>query len=317
MFRLIAGFLCTLLLACQTSVAAWAAWPNDGPITLIVSSSLDSASDRAARVLAQHLQEVLQQTVNVRNIPGGSGKFGYSAIATAPPDGYTVGILNSPRYLSFLHDPDTRYTYESFKELACLTSDPGVMLVRNDSPFQTVADVVAYVRANPGVLPYATSGTGSEDHIAAYMFGAALNLDMVHVPYRSSTAAREALVHGKVPLLFSSAAEVQRAVRDNSLRCLGQFADDRSPVLPGVPTLREQGYELVMYSVRGLVMPVDGDPAIEEAWVQVLSKVAADPVFQIAFQDAGLSLSYFGPEGFCAKLVLAKSEFERASSVLP
>lgn len=317
MLKPILRMLCALLLAVQSAGVAWSAWPLDAPITLIVPFSMDSSSDKVARLLGKYLEEQLKQTVTIHNIPGGGGKFGFSTLAAAEPDGYTVGILSAPRYLGFTLSPDTRYSFDSFKEIGGLTSDPSVALVRNDSPFKTLADVVAYARANPGVLRYATSGVGSEDHIAAHMFAATLDLHMVHEPYRSSTEAREALLHGRVPLLFSNAAESQHPVRDETLRCLAQFADDRSPVLPNTPTSREQGYEVVMSSVRGLVMPVGAKPEIETAWVDVLAKVAADPVFQLEMQNMGLSLSYFGPEGFCAKLVLAKSEFEQACYRFP
>lgn len=320
MLRQLLRALCAVLLllvAGHWAGTAWATWPQDGPITVIVPFSLGSPSDRATRVLAQHLQERLKQTVTVRNNPGGGGKFAFSALAAAKPDGYTVGLLNAPRYLSFLLLSGTQYSFESFTELACLSIDPSVILVRNDSPFKSLHDVVAYASANPGVLHYATAGVGTEDHIAAYKFATALDLKMVHNSYRSSTEAREAVLRGKAPLLFSNASESQRVVRDETLRCLGQFADDRSPMLPQIPTALELGFEVVMYSVRGIVMPVGGLAEIEDAWVAILASVAADPEFQVQVQDIGSVVNYLGPQGFCARLVLAKAEFEQACSSFP
>lgn len=317
MNRLIVGILCAALLAGPLVRAAWAVWPQDRPITLIVPFPVESSSDKVARLLADHLQQKLKQTVVVRNIPGGGGKFGFAALAQSEPDGYTVGMLSSPRYLSFLLEPNAGYSFESFEELAGLTSDASVLLVREDSPFQTVRDVIGFARIYPGALRYATSGVGTEEHLAANMLASELNLHMVHEPFSSTAQAVEALLQKRVPLLFCNASETRKSLEELGLRSLGQFADERSRTMPLVPTLREMGYEMVMTSVRGVVMPAGGDPAVVQKWVKTLGEVGRTPEFFLAFQELGLTLQYHGPNGFCAKLVLAKAEFESACYRFP
>ena len=150
---------------------AHAAYPEQ-PINMIVAYAPGGGTDIIARVLARYMEKYLgnDAKIVVQNRPGAGGAIGFSAIASAPPDGYTIGFINTPNVLTIPIERKATFTWQSFDLLGNIVDDPGNFSVHADSPIKTLADLAAYAKANPGAVTYGTTGIGSDDHLATLMF---------------------------------------------------------------------------------------------------------------------------------------------------
>jgi len=237
--RLLGFFMATFLLS---PTVLWAQYP-DKPVRIVVPFAPGGSNDVVARIVGQQLGERLGQSFVIENKPGASGTIGADAVAKAASDGYTLlvssgtPIAASPHLYSKLpYDPA-----KDFTPIVRIATQSAVMMVRADSKFSDVSQLVAAARAKPGTLTFGTSGVGSTEHIATTRFMMATGIDMVHVPYKGTAPAITDLIGGSIDLIFVPVPTSLPHIQSGKLRALAVSTLARSSSLPDVPTLNEAG----------------------------------------------------------------------------
>lgn len=231
------------------------------PVQLIVSYPPGGTTDVLARILAQGLATELGQAVPVMNRDGGAGTIGAGAVAQAQPDGYTVGFTSATAMALQPHfNANIPFKFEAFEPI-CKTFDLTFALtVPQDSPFKTVADLVAAAKRDPGKLSYGVNGSGSAAHLAIVELIQLTGIEMLHVPFRGDAAVVIPLKTGQISVgvMAATLASAQE------MRILGLFSERRRPDLPDVPTMPEQGFAATQSVIGGLIAPA-GIPASVKA----------------------------------------------------
>lgn len=231
------------------------------PVRLIVSSPPGGGTDIIGRLIAEKLQAKWSQPVIVENRGGSAGNIGSDAVAKAAPDGYTLLVtaqgplvINKSLYSKLAYDPD------AFVPVSMLASTPAVLLVHPKVPANTIQELIAHARANPGKLNYATQGIGTSAHLTSELFNSSADVKIVHVPYVGTARALLDLVAGEVSMLFGEIATAGPHIRNGKLRALGVGSEKRSALMPDLPSVSEvlPGF----YSVTwwGMVAPAGTPP---------------------------------------------------------
>jgi len=277
--RLLFGALLGAALACTPLVApAQQDYPNR-PVAIIVPFSPGGPGDLTARFVATGLQNVLGQPFVVENKPGANGVLAAVAAVKAPADGYTLMQISSSHTAN--ESLVTNRGYElmkDFEPVASLNFTEMVLMVRNDLPVKTVAELIAYAKANPGKLNYASSGNGSAYHLAGELLKSqGGNLAITHIPYKNASTARGDLVGGHVDFMFDALPAGMELVKAGKVRAIATTAKTRSAVLPDVPTVAETlaGYESTIFI--GLMAPKGTPVAILDKLHDAINKVLATP----------------------------------------
>ncbi len=228
------------------AAAALPAWPRVAPaqayptrpVRIIVGLPPGSPPDIMARLLAQWLSERLGQTFIVENRPGGGGNPATEAVVKAPSDGYTLLLVNSAHAWNGALFPRLSFDFmRDIAPIACIYRQTGVMEVTPSFPAKTVAEFIAYAKANPGKINMASTGNAGATHIYGELFKMLTGVDMVHVPYRGQPFALTALFSGEAHVLFDSLSTSLEHIRAGKLRALGVTLATRVPALPDVPTV--------------------------------------------------------------------------------
>ena len=255
--------------ALATALLLWAAsacaqdYPTR-PIRIIVPTPAGGPVDVMARVLANALPPVLGQNVFIENKPGAGNTIGSRAAASADPDGYTLmvsaasGLIMSP----MIHK-NAGYDASSFASIALVAETPQVLVVNAQTPFKSVAELIAYAKANPGKLNYSTGGIGTLPHLNSELFKLVSGTNIVHVPYKGGGPALTAAVAGEVQMIFDTVSTSLQLIQDGKLRALAIVGPKRAPELPEVPTMPELGFPSVTSGAwTALMAPRDTPPAI-------------------------------------------------------
>ncbi|NKC30303.1 Bug family tripartite tricarboxylate transporter substrate binding protein [Falsiroseomonas selenitidurans] len=290
------------LLLARPGAAQTADWPSRA-IRIIVPFPPGAGTDLLARAYAQRLTEVLGQAVVIENRAGASGMIGTEAAARAPADGYTILMANSS---VLAINPAIRATlpYDpvgSFDPVALVGANDSALVVRTESPFRTVAALLAAARARPGGLSYSSAGTGTSTHMAAEFFKQTAGVDILHVPYRGSPQALTDMLGGQVDMNFNTVNAVVAAVRDGKARALATTGASRDPLLPDVPTFAEIGFTGYQASGwLGFVVPAGTPPAIVDRLAAAIAQVAALPGFAQRIASIGMKPTISTPAEFRA-----------------
>jgi tripartite-type tricarboxylate transporter receptor subunit TctC len=279
--------------------AAAETWPSR-PVKMIVGYPAGGANDLVARAVASAMTETLGQPVVVDNRSGAAGAIGAEAAAKSAPDGYTLYMMSSAQALApalrkaLAYDP-----VKDFAAIALAARSSYVLAVHPAVPLRSMPELIAYAKANPGRLNYASSGTGAGPHLAAELFAAMAGIKLTHVPYRGDTPALTDLLAGQVEMAFMSMAPVIPHVKSGAVRALAVASGKRSAVLPEVPTVAEQGlpgYDVVSW--WGLVAPAGTPPAIVERAEQVVVPFLRAPATAQRFLEMGLEPGELGAASF-------------------
>lgn len=276
-----------------------AAWPEK-PITLIVPWAAGGSTDILARVLSEGLTQSLGQPVIVENRSGASGNIGTTFVARAKPDGYTLLVgsmsthtMNQALYSSMPFDGVKDFT--PIAELALVTN---TLVVNPSVPASNVKEFIAYLKANPGTVAYASAGQGSTNHLSAALFEKAAGVKMMHIPYRGGAPAVLDTVAGRTQVLFSAGTQTLPHVQNNKLKLLAVTEEARSPLLPEVPTVAETlpGYELsVWYGAFG---PAGMPPELTARLNREINLILKRPEVIKKMGDMGVLLTETTPEQF-------------------
>ena len=291
--RMLAG--CLLAFGLVQHTAAQTNWPEK-PVKLVVGFTAGSATDVTARLFAQKFTEAWGQPVVVENIAGNSGAIGVDRVAKATPDGYTlmwsgnaaITILPSMQALPF--DP--------LKDLTPISTSlvmPSVFVVNNDLPVKSIADLIAYAKANPGKLSYGTPGVGTPQHIAGELFAHLAGIKMEHIPYRGANLTD--VMSGVVPVGIQNAGAAMPLVRDGRVRGIAVTSLKRTSSAPDLPTLAEQGFPgFEATSWFALMGPAGLPKAIVDKVRAESLKALADPELKKKIAAMGLDLVGSTPE---------------------
>ena len=282
-----------VITALPIALAGGAAWAQDypnRPIRIIVPFSPGGAVDGPTRAIAQELGKRLKQQVIIDNKPGAGATIGSEMVAKSPADGYTLLLASQTNAISATLYPKLNFApIDDFVGISLLGREPGVLVVHPTLPVTSVAELVAYAKARPGQLNYASSGNGSGQHLFMALFANMAGVQLTHVPYRGSGQATTDLLGGTVPMAMPGTAGMVAHIRAGKLRPLATSGVSRSPQLPDVPTLAESGLAgYGAYVWLGLLAPKGTPPAIIERLQRELKASLQASEVKAFFADAGI-----------------------------
>jgi tripartite-type tricarboxylate transporter receptor subunit TctC len=289
----------TLITACAfAATSVHAAYP-ERVITLVVPYTPGGAADTIARVLATRMGAKLGATIIVDNRVGASGTIGASYVARAPADGYTVLYDATPFSINPHLFPRMPYASTALKPLSLISLTPNVLIVKADSPFKDVKNLIAKAKAEPGRLNYASGGSGTVQRLAAELFRQSLKLDMVHVPYKSGGPAIIDVMGVQVDFMFSTITAAYPMVSSGKLRALAVSSPERSKRLPDVPTVAETAIpDYEAYEWNGMLQPAGTpEPVAAKLHTALVDVLKEDEVKQ-RFNDLGAQIVGSAPAEF-------------------
>lgn len=288
--------LCITLLMCSNVFA----WP-DKTITLVVPFPPGGSTDQMARAIAPKMQASLGQTVIIDNKPGATGTIGAGFVKRASPDGYTL-LVTSLGPLVIVPHLLPNVPYNAAKDFDYITvglQSPNVLVVPINSPYKTLADLVAAEKANPGKLSFGSSGSGSSDHLATEIFWQQTGTSGIHVPYKGGGPAITDAIGGQLDGLFANVNSVIQYIKAGKLRPLAVAGTKRSPVLPEVPTFGEVGLkDVVSYGWQAVVAPKGLSADVKQKIFQSIASALNDPQVKNNFIDLGYEIVINTPEQF-------------------
>jgi tripartite-type tricarboxylate transporter receptor subunit TctC len=300
------------LIALTTAVAAQD-YPTK-PIRMIIPFPPGGGSDVAGRVVAAALSERLGKQVIVDNRAGAGGVIGSELAANAPKDGYTLLMVSLAHTVNpWLYDLNGRYDpIKSYTPVAMIAASPVVLVVNPNVPVNSVADLVALAKKQPGKLQYASAGVGSVTHLAGELFKYTAKVDMLHVPFKGAGPATIDVVGGHTSLMFGGLLATIPQVRSGKLRAIGMGSLKRNSIFPDVPSIAEAGvpgYETVNWF--GLVAPAGTPPAIVVRLHREITLVQDLPEIQKQFDADGATIIRMTPAEFGAYMVADMNKWER------
>ena len=249
-------------------------------LRLVVNSQAGGTTDQTTRLLADELAKRWNQSVIVENVVGAGGNTGAAQVARAEPDGHTLLVSHpGPLTINGLLFKSMPYDPKSLLPISILVTFPNALVVSRDLNVTSVAQLIAYGKANPGKLTYGSQGVGTTTHLAGSLFGARTGIEMVHVPYRGSPAAIMDLTGGRLAMMFDNLGTAIPQHQAGNTRILAIADDKRSPALPDIPTLAEAGVkDFRSVTWFGLMAPEKTSP-------QVIDKISREIV--AIYKDAG------------------------------
>jgi tripartite-type tricarboxylate transporter receptor subunit TctC len=276
----------------------------DKPVKIIVPFAPAGPTDIVARLMATKLSERLGRQFYVENVSGAGGNTGMGQAARAAPDGYTVLVVSSSYVVNPSLYPKIPYDpYKDFIPVTVVGDAPNILMVNPSVPANTVAELVAYIKANPGKLSYASAGTGTTPHLSGELFRLTLRLDIVHVPFSGAGPAIQSLAGGHTPMAFTSLPPAIPMIREGKLRALAVSAATRAAALPDVPTLGEAGLpDQEADTMQAVLLPAGTPrPIVDLLWREITAIIAL-PDIKERFAVLGLDPIANTPEEFAAQI---------------
>jgi len=290
-------------------------WPQK-PVTLVVPFPAGGSTDMVARAIGPQLTNKLGQPFLVDNKAGATGTIGATQVKRATPDGSTF-LVTSLGPLVIAPHLIKGMQYDALKDFDLITvavQAPNVLVVPAKSPHKSVAEVIAFLKANPGKMTFASSGNGSSDHLTAELFWQQTGTSGLHVPYKGGAPAITDLLGGQVDASFQNVNAVVQNIHAGKLRALAVTGEKRSPVLPDVPTIAEAGVKNVeVYSWQAIVAPKGLPPAVRNKAHDAMAAALNDPSVKQQFVAIGLEVVANTPAQFAA---FQQQEFARWKKVI-
>jgi tripartite-type tricarboxylate transporter receptor subunit TctC len=275
------------------------------PIRLVVPFPAGGSLDVVARAIGQKLTESWGQPVVIDNRPGAGGNIGADLVAKSAPDGYTIleGALsthavNVSLYSKMPYDP-----VHDFAPITLVAVTPNVLVLNPSVPANSVKELIAYAKANPGKLSFGSGSNGSAGHLAGELFKTEAGIDMVHVPYKGAAPAMQDLLGGRIQLMFDNLANSMQQVRAGKLKALAVTTEHRSALVPELPTLSEAGLPGFDISTWwGFMAPAGTPKEIVAKWNAEVTKILNTPEMKAFFAQQGAEPAPTTPEAFAAMI---------------
>ncbi len=313
------GIVRTIVVAALATVlpglAHAQAWPSK-PITYVVPFPPGGTTDILARIIGQKLGTALGTTIVVENKPGAGGNVGSEFVARAAPDGYTIlggtissHAINVSLYPKLPYDPVT-----SFQPITLIGTNPNILVVNAASPFKSVQEITAALKAKPGSLSYASAGNGTSQHLSAELYKYMAGVDMVHIPYKGSGPAIQDVIGGQVPMMFDTSVVAGPHIEGGKLRALAVTSAKRAGAFPNVPTMAESGvpgYDVVSW--QAIFAPAGTPKPIVDRLYAEISRILKEPDVQERLAKLGLDPSGMPPAELAA---FQKAEIEKWAKVV-
>lgn len=284
---------------------AGAVYP-ERPITLIIAYVPGGGTDVAARALVPYLEKQLGPLgrIVVINRAGAGGEIGFTALANAAPDGYTVGFINSPAVQAIpIERPAARYSMRSFDYIGNVVDDPASIAVHADASFKDLSDLVAWAKVNPGAATTGTPGIATTGHIVITLLHKITGVTFTHVPFKGAGDVKAAMAGRQIAVAAISVGEAMQAIKGGTpLRIIAQMGRTRSTLAPEVPTAKEQGFGVELGSLRGIAAPKGLQADVREFLVKALERAVADSEFREKSVQYYAPLRYLSPAKFDAEL---------------
>ena len=277
----------------------------DRPVHIILGYPPAGPVDIITRIMSDKLSQIWGQPAVVENVSGAAGNIGGERVAKAAPDGYTL-LMATNAQLAVKPSLYAKMTYDPAKDLAPISLavySPNILVVPNDVPVKSVAELIAYARANPGKLTFGSAGVGTTQHLAGELFKAMTHIDIQHVPYRGGAPVITDLLGGHLTMSFIAIAPAIPLVREGKVRALAVTSAERFPAAPDLPTMIELGYPgFVSVLSVGLMAPAGTPPAIIEKLHQDAVKVLAMPDVRQKLSTVGMEVVGNSPAEFAAAI---------------
>jgi tripartite-type tricarboxylate transporter receptor subunit TctC len=260
------------------------------PVRIIIGYAAGGPTDTTARLIAQWLSERLGRQFVVENRPGAGGNTGTEAVVNAPPDGYTLlGAVSSTTINTTLYQ-NLRFVFDrDATPVAAFVNAPNVLEVTPSFPARTIPELIAYAKANPGLINFGSGGNGTSQHVSGELFKMMTDIDMVHVPYRGVVLAHTDLIAGRIQIMFDSVPSSIGYIRAGQTRALAVTTATRLDLLPDLPTIAEfvPGFEVTGWF--GICAPKNTPPEIVALLNLEINAAMTDPAIQARFVDLGLT----------------------------
>ncbi len=284
-------------------------------ITWVCPYAAGGGADTRSRQVAKLMQTTLGQTIVVDNKAGGGGNIGTDVIARAKPDGYTIGMGNfAPLAVNHALFKKLSFDPNELVPILLIERGPLVLMVKSDSPYKSVKDVVAAAKAKPGKLTYASGGIGGTHHLSGALFEHSAAIDLIHVPYKSGGAGATDLMGGQVDMMFEQMYAAMPSIKGGRLRALAVTSKTRSPLLPDIQTMGEAGFPAVeVLNWQGLIGPKGLPAEIIKTLNAAGNKALQDPELRAKMLEQGNEIAGGAPEAFAA---LIKAEAPRWGKVV-
>jgi tripartite-type tricarboxylate transporter receptor subunit TctC len=303
-------------LAVVSGLAQAQAYPSK-PIVMVVPFPPGGIADITGRPLALAMSKVLGQTIVVENKAGAGGAVGHAHAARQPADGYTImNALSSITVIPVSDEVNGRqpsYRMSDFTPIARIAADPTILLVRTDSPWKTIEELIADAKKRPGMIKYSTSGLYGTTHTCLAMFTQAANVDMLHVPYKGGGPSMVALLQGEVDVTAQSPAVAHPHIQSGKVRALASWGGTRLPQIADIPTLKERGLDAEFYIWAGVFAPAGLPAEVEAKLRDAVRSAVKDPDFQKAMKNVNTPIQYQDAPEFAA---FVKSDAERLAGVV-
>lgn len=282
------------------------------PVKWVVGYPPGGATDIIARLIGQRLSERLGQQFVIENKPGAGNNIATESVINAEPDGYTVLLVNPANYINASLYANLKFNVvRDIAPVAAFNRVPNVMTVNKDVPAKTVAEFIAYVKANPGKVNLASSGNGTSVHLSGEMFMAMSGAKMQHVPYRGAAPAITDLLGGQVQVIFDNMPSIIQHVRGGAVRALAVTSTAKSPLLPDVPTVAEivPGYEAT--ALFGMGAPKNTPKEIIAKLNKEINEILAEPGIKSKLTDLGGEPLIGTPEAFGAMIAAETDKWKK------
>ncbi|MFZ3039421.1 MAG: tripartite tricarboxylate transporter substrate binding protein [Polynucleobacter sp.] len=306
--------LCAALLA-AASPQAQTNYPNK-PITVVVPYGAGGSADSRSRQLAQKMSLILKQPFVVDNKPGAGGNIGTEFVAKAPPDGYTIGMgnfaplaVNKALFGTLRYDPEI-----DLSPIILIEKGPLILVVNPNSQYKSIQDIVTAAKTKPGALTFSSGGIGGSHQLSAELFMQNAGIQMIHVPYKSGSAALTDLMAGNVDMMFDQMYSAVPSIRADKLRPIAITSKKRSPLFPNVPSFAELGYPKVeVLNWQGFIAPAGTPKPIIDKLNKAANEALKDPQLRELMLSQGNEIGGGSPADFAA---LIKSEAAKWSAVV-
>lgn len=303
--------LLAVAVAATLPMAAFA-WTPQQDVNVIIAYKAGSGTDTGARLLMTMAEKHIGKTVIINNLPGADGKIGWTRLVNSRPDGYTIGFINLPTFTTLANEKNAAFKVSQVVPIANHLNETGVVVVRADSKWQTLNDLVKDAKAS-GKLRASTNGVKASNHTAAQLLAKSANFEYKAIPYGGTADQLLALRQGEVDFTCAKIADVAKLIAGDKpeLRLLGVYDTQRLADYPDVPTLGELGYYDQWYgSARAIVAPAGLPEDVLKYWVDTFKTVMSDPEVIEAHKKGGLTMSYMDDKQL-GELIKAQDAFAR------